>query len=108
VQCIFHDNNTKLYCEAASGFYYDGPGEPRTFHHPTSAIAALGRLGFSTDDSGGNFNVDLDVSDPPNFNTLADFMLEALHDGYGARADMKLQFNAPFAPRPTSKCIPVS
>jgi hypothetical protein len=108
VQCIFHDNNTKLYCEAASGFYYDGPGEPRTFHHPAAAIAALGRLGFSTDDSAGNFNVDLDVADPPNFNTLADFMLKALHDGYGARADMELQFNAPFAPRATSKCIPVS
>jgi hypothetical protein len=108
VQCTFHDNNTKLYCEAASGFYYDGPGEPRTFHHPARVIAALGRLGFSTDDSAGNFNADLDVADPPNFNTLADFMLKALHDAYGARADMKLEFNAPFAPRPTSKCIPVS
>ncbi len=108
VQCMFHDNNTKLYCEAASGFYYDAPGAPRTFHHPGRAIAALGRLGFSTDDSAGNFNIDLDVSDPPNFNPLADFMLKALHDAYGARADMKLQFNAPFAPRATSKCIPVS
>lgn len=108
VQCIFHDNNTKLYCEAASGFYYDGPGEPRIFHHSARTIAALGRLGFSTDDAAGNFNVDLDVPDPPNFNTLADFMLKALHDAYGARADMKLGFNAPFAPRATSKCIPVS
>ena len=108
VQCMFHENNTKLYCEAASGYYFDGPGAPRTFHHPARVIAALGRLGFSTDDSAGNFNVDLDVSDPPNFNTLADFMLKALHDGYGARADMKLRFNAPFAPRATSKCIPVS
>lgn len=108
VQCMFHDNNTQLYCEAASGYYYDGPGEQRTFHHPASVIAALGRLGFSTDDSAGNFHVDRDVADPPNFNTLADFMLKALHDGYGARADTKLRFNAPFAPRATSKCIPVS
>ena len=108
VQCKFHDNNTKLYCEAASGFYYDGPGAPRTFHHPPSAVAALGRLGFSTDDTAGNFNVDLDVADPPNFNTLADFMLKALHDGYGARASDDLKFNAPFAPRASSKCIPVS
>jgi hypothetical protein len=35
-------------------------------------------------------------------------MLKALHDGYGARADMKLRFNAPFAPHTSSKCIPVS
>lgn len=108
VQCKFHDNNTKLYCEASSGYYYDGPGVPRTFHQAASVIAALGRLGFSTDDSAGNFNVDLDVADPPDFNTLADFMLKALHDGYGARVDTKLRFNAPFAPRATSKCIPVS
>ncbi len=108
VQCMFHDNNAKFYCEAASGFYFDAAGKPRTFHHPPTVIAALGRLGFSTDDSAGNFKIDLDVSDPPNFNTLADFMLKALHDGYDARADMKLQFNAPFAPRATSKCIPVS
>src|SRR5579872_933081 len=65
VQCIFHETNTKLYCEAASGYYYDAPGAPRTFHHPARVIAALGRLGFSTDDSAGNFNVDLDVPDPP-------------------------------------------
>jgi hypothetical protein len=108
VQCIFHDNNAKLYCEAASGFYYDGPGKPRTFHHPASVVAALGHLGFSTDDSAGNFNIDLDVADPPNFNVLADFMLRALHDAYGARADTQLQFNAPLAPHTSSQCTPVS
>lgn len=108
VQCMFHDTNTKLLCEAASGFYYDPPGAPRTFRQPAAAIAALGRLGFSTDDSAGNFRIDVDVADPPDFNALADFMLKALHDGYGARADMKLQFNAPFAPHTSSKCIPVS
>jgi len=108
VQCMFHDNNRKLYCEAASGFYDAPPGAPRTFHQPADAIAALGRLGFSTDDSAGNFSGDLDVAASPDFNAFADFMLKALHDGYGARADMKLQFNAPFAPRTSSKCIPVS
>jgi hypothetical protein len=108
VQCMFHDNNSKLYCEAASGFYYDAPGAPRTFHQPTYVIAALGRLGFSTADSAGNFKIDLDVANPPDFNVLADFMLKALHDGYGARADMTLEFDAPFAPRATSKCTPVS
>ena len=90
VQCMFHDSNTKLFCEAASGFYYDKPGQLRTFHQPANAVAALGRLGFSTDDLAGNFSIDIDVADPPDFNALADFMLEALHDGYGARAEMKL------------------
>jgi len=37
------------------------------------------------DDSKGNFKTDMSVADPPNFNAIADFMLRALHDGYGAR-----------------------
>jgi hypothetical protein len=107
VQCIF-DARTRMLCEASSGFYYDPPGKPRTYHLSASAIAALGRLGFSTDDSAGNFQIEFDVTDPPDLNAIADFMLKALHDGYGARADMKLHFNAPFAPHTSSKCVPVS
>jgi hypothetical protein len=107
VQCVF-DSRTRMLCEASSGFFYDPPDRPRTYRLPADAIAALGRLGFSTDDSAGNFQIWFDVADPPDFNAIADFMLKALHDGYGARADMKLDFNAPFAPHTTSKCIPVS
>jgi hypothetical protein len=94
VQCVF-DTRTKMLCEASSGFFYT---EPRSHWLPAQSIAALGRLGFSTDDSAGNFRIWLDVADPPDFNAIADFMLRALHDGYGARADMELRFNAPFAP----------
>jgi hypothetical protein len=107
VQCVF-DSRTRMLCEASSGFFYDPPDRPRTYRLPADAIAALGRLGFSTDDSAGNFQIWFDVADPPDFNAIADFMLKALHDGYDARADMKLDFNAPFAPHTTSKCIPVS
>ena len=108
VQCIFHDNQTGLYCEAASGFWYDKPGTPRTFHQPPAAIAALARLGFDTDDSKGNFKIDFPVAAPPDFNATADFILRALYDGYGARADSNLKFNAPFAPNTPTTCIPVS
>jgi hypothetical protein len=107
VQCVF-DSRSKMLCEASSGFFYDAPDKPRTYRLPAAAIAALGRLGFSTDDSAGNFRIWFDVANPPDFNAIADFMLKALHDGYGARADMKLRFNAPFAPHTSSKCIPVS
>jgi len=107
VQCVF-DAPTKMYCEAASGFYDDVPPAARSRHLPPASIAALGRLGFSTDDSAGNFAVSFDVADPPDLNRIADFMLKAMHDGFGARADMTLEFNAPYAPRPTSRCIPVS
>jgi hypothetical protein len=53
VQCVF-DPLTWMFCEAASGFSDNVASEPRTRHLPASAIAALGRLGFSTDDSAGN------------------------------------------------------
>jgi hypothetical protein len=107
VQCVF-DTRTRMLCEASSGFYDNVASEPRTRRLPASAIAALGRLGFSTDDSAGNFQIWFDVADPPDFNAIADFTLKALHDGYAARADDTLEFNAPLAPHASSKCVPVS
>lgn len=108
VQCIFFERRTRMLCEAASGFYYDQPGAPRTMRLAPEAIAALGRLGFSTDDSQGNFTLEFGIANPPDLNAIADLMLKALHDAYGVRADTKLKFNAPFARRATTKCIPVS
>lgn len=108
VQCMFYDNRAKMLCEASSGFYYDKADMPRTFHLAKDSIAALGRLGFSTDDLKGNFRIEFDVGQTPDFNKIADFILTALHDGYGARAETKLKFNAPFARRATTKCIPIS
>ena len=97
-----------MLCEAASGFYDNVASVPRSRHLPANAIAALGRLGFSTDDSAGNFQIWFDVTDPPDFNAIADFTLKALHDAFDARAAVTLEFNAPLAPRATTKCIPVS
>lgn len=108
VQCLFHDRGSKILCEASSGFYYDRPGQARTFRLESAAVQALGRLGFSTDDSAGNFRIDLDAGSGPDLNRIADFILNALHDGYGARATTKLRFNAPLAPVAHSRCIPVS
>jgi hypothetical protein len=107
VQCIFYAQH-KLYCEAASGYFLDAPDEPRTMRLPASAVDALGRLGFSTDDSKGNFALDLDIADAPDFNAIAELMLTALHDAYGANADTRLRFHAPYARRATGRCVPVS
>lgn len=107
VQCVF-DTKTRMLCEAASGFYDDVATKPRTRWLPRDAVAALGRLGFSTDDSAGNFRIWFDVPDPPDLNRIADFILKALHDGFSARANDALELRAPLAPHATSKCIPVS
>jgi len=107
VQCVF-DTPTRMLCEAASGFYDKVATEPRTRRLPASAIAALGRLGFSTDDSAGNFEIWFDVAEPPDLGAIAEFILKAMHDGFGARADDTLNFEAPLAPKATRKCVPVS
>jgi len=107
VQCVFN-SATRMLCEASSGFYHGIPGQPRTYRLAPNALAALAHLGFSTDDSAGNFQISFDVSSPPDLNRIADLMLKTLHDGYGARAGVSLLFNVPLAPRATSKCIPVS
>ena len=108
VQCMFIRNRTGILCEASSGYYFDKEGSPRTFFLSREAIAALGRLGFSTDDSKGNFRYEGALKADPDLNPIADLILTALHDGYGARVGDTLTFNAPFAPRATSKCVPVS
>jgi type III secretion system-like peptide-binding chaperone len=108
VQCMFYDNRASLICEASSGYYTTKPARPRTYWLPPQSIEALERLGFSTDDSKGNFRHGRDVASPPDFNAIADLILTALHDAYGARADSKLKFNAPFAPGQPTSCVPVS
>lgn len=107
VQCIFFDNQTQVNCEASSGYYRTKAGAPRLFWLPRASIAALARIGFSTDDSAGNFVREFSIGARPDLNALADFMLEALHDAYGARAESGLKFSAPFAQRPTTACVPV-
>jgi hypothetical protein len=112
VQCIFFENDTKMYCEASSGFYERKPEERRVAPVPGS-ITAIAALGFSTDPSEGNFSQEIDLGDPPDVSRAADLMLSTLHDAYGARLWTELKYNAPFAPtlsrtpRP-SRCIPTS
>lgn len=108
VQCIFHDNRNRVECEASSGFWSAKKGQPRTFSLTPRAVAALAKLGFNTDGSAGNFSIDQAVDKPPKFGALADFMLRALHDGYGVRSDTLLQINAPFAPTTPASCVPIS
>jgi hypothetical protein len=107
VQCVF-DTKTRMLCEAASGFYDKVASEPRTRWLSPSSVAALGRLGFSTDDTAGNFQIWLDIAQPPDLGAIADFILKALHDSFAARADDALEFQAPLAPHAARNCVPVS
>lgn len=103
VQCLFHDGNRQLHCEAASGYFAAQP-----FRLPPERIAALGRLGFATGQSQGNYGIDFDMPRDPDFDRLARLLLTALHDGYGARAASRLRINAPFVPSAAPACAPIS
>jgi hypothetical protein len=107
VQCMFYESGKKLICEAASGFFLSKAGESRLYRLPEDKIEQLKSLGFSDDDSQGNFRNYSDVESPPNFNRIADFLLAALHHGYDATVRSKLEFSAPFAPDRVTTCIPV-
>ena len=110
VQCLFVENDTRLLCEAESGFYEPKAGEPRRFRVRPEGVAALARLGFSTDDSKGNYQrlIPLDGSD--DFAGVADVILTALYEAYGARMDSELEWQAPLAPGKGlfARCAPVS
>jgi hypothetical protein len=110
VQCIFHDEDRQIYCEAASGFflYADKIGNFAT----PQRLAALERLGFSTDGSKGNFSQERDFH---NADELAILMIETLARVFEFDTRDVLEFNAPFLSKRRSNhvkvgtaCAPIS
>ncbi len=61
VQCLVSPDRRQISCEADSGFYQNKADEPRTIFLPAEDKAKLARLGFSMDDSKGNFQQTFDV-----------------------------------------------
>ena len=112
VQCLFTPDRRQIYCEADSGFYQNKADEPRTVFLSAEDKGKLARLGFSLDDSEGNFPQKMDVRAVGAFGRVADVILGALYDVYGARPNTPIEAVSPFLPahgvlKPLS-CPPVS
>jgi hypothetical protein len=108
-QCLFNDSGARVLCEASSGFYTQKDGKPRAFRPSTEAIAVLGRLGFSTDDSKGNFQREMDTRTDGELEAVTDLLLAALYEAYGARQSSALEITAPLAPmndQELARCVP--
>ena len=103
VQCILHEADKQAYCEAASGYWDHPKGAPRNHFIVGKALNALVALGFSPDDSKGNFVREFAVAGPQDFPNLAEFMLAALYEGYAGRAQMRIGVEAPDAPQRQSE-----
>ena len=110
VQCVFFDWDANILCEASSGFFEGHPGQPREHYVFGQRLQALARLGFSLDDSQGNYVRRFPVAGSADFPAVADFILSALYEGYGLSADAGIGVEAPDANREAieSRCAPIS
>ncbi len=113
VQCAFFDEDRRMLCEAASGYYNAPKGAPRTAYLPPDSIAALAKLGFSTDDSHGNFQREMEIRGRSDFNSVAELLLAALYQSYGARLGSKIEVHSALvndlgAVLKVSDCPPIS
>jgi hypothetical protein len=98
VQCIFLDDDTKMLCEASSGFFAQLPGERRKFRIKPKGVLILEELGFSIDESEGNYQRMVELGRPPDLLTISDLILTTLYRVYGAEHAEALEFKAPLAP----------
>lgn len=104
VQCMFAKNRTKLYCEASSGYYEKAMDRPRGHFPSEVTMAAFEKLGFKTGNEEKNYPYERDFKGVPDFGEIAALMLNAMHDGFGARAETRLTVNAPFAKKVQADC----
>jgi hypothetical protein len=91
VQCHFEDEDRRLHCEAASGYYGPSPERAKS----NRALYALEKLGFAGDPAKENYWRDFDVDGPASLWNASSVMLEALYRGYGAKANRPVTFKAP-------------
>jgi hypothetical protein len=104
VQCLFGEAGDEIYCEVASGYYADRP-----LNLPAEGLDFMAGQGL-TIMTEGNHYFEMELDDPQALRRVADMLLHALHHVFAARADTKLEIEAPFAHFPTghSSCVPTS
>jgi hypothetical protein len=88
VQCYFFDGDRSVRCEAASGFYW---AALEGFFTPAKRDL-LSRLGFSTDDTKGNFVQERRVR---SSDEIAELLIETLASVLDVDAASVLMFHAP-------------
>ncbi len=96
VQCIFFDDDRKILCEVASGFY----DEPDIQYVAPDRLAALAPLGFSLDASKGNYRQERTIKNGASVAEIADLLIRAMHDVYGATSDSRFRYEAPLVKEP--------
>ena len=96
VQCLFHDDDSGLFCEVASGSW-ERPAKQLV---PPQRLPRLAALGFSTDGTKRNFQRDRPVTGPESLAETADTMVRAFREAYGVRANENFTMLAPLVREP--------
>lgn len=111
VQCLFDEAGARMLCEASSGFYTQKDGRPPRYVPTADTIAAVARLGFSTDATAGNFQREMDAHTHEALSKIADLLLATLHEAYGISVTTPIEIKAPLAPlsqKDRARCLPMS
>ena len=90
VQCLYHDNDTRIYCEASNGTYGPNGRLPLA----DDAIALIKKSGFE-DTPEKNFNLDLPFGGNEDYSHIANLMLQTIHTLYRPGVDY-IEMKAPF------------
>jgi hypothetical protein len=96
VQCALDDRDAAMLCEAASGYYDNDPGAPRAYYVTGDRLAELVKLGFSDDDSKGNYVKKYPILSAEDFGGTAELALRAMYRAfYGARG-LEIRILSPY------------
>jgi len=109
VQCMFDDDARQMWCEAASGYYFTKPDQPRKLWLSLPAKVSLAALGFDTSIENGNYPRYIPTLNAADLNAAADLLLSALYLAYGARDKTPISLTSQKQPLAHLKpCAPVS
>lgn len=97
VQCIFNDSGDMIFCEVASGYFTVAEGQPWTPAVSPAGLTELAQLGFDATVTNGNYPIERPVRSSADLEEMADLMLAALYEGFGARRHTPLVAKAPLA-----------
>lgn len=97
-QCLFIDNDTRVLCEASSGYYTALEGQPRLYNPGPTTRAQLAKLGFSLDDLDGNFQRFHPVRNDDDLGAIANLLLSTMYLAYRVRHPvLTVEVEAPLA-----------
>lgn len=98
VKCALIGKDTRIVCNASSGYFSAPQGQPRLYKIDHEGRQALKALGYDLDDSQGDFQLFLPLAGDADVSGAADTVLKTLYDVYAVRPPAEIvDVTAPLA-----------